>query len=124
MSDNFQKDLAYYLLVLNLPSNFTETELRDAYRREAKKWHPDLNKNDVNAEGRLKLINEAYEFLGKVNNFKSKNKNSKSVYKQPYKQEYKNDVDHSEKKFKIFGQEIEMILLYVGLLYIYVRFLT
>ena len=103
MSDNFQKDLAYYLLVLNLPSNFTEIELRKAYRREAKKWHPDLNKNDVNAEGRLKLINEAYEFLSKVNNFKSQNKNSTSVYKQPYKKEYTNDVNRSAKKSNILN---------------------
>ncbi|ABB50197.1 Heat shock protein DnaJ-like protein [Prochlorococcus marinus str. MIT 9312] len=57
------KDIAYYLLILGLQSDFDENELKQAYRKEAKKWHPDLNKNDVNAEERLKLINDAYEFL-------------------------------------------------------------
>ena len=52
-----------YLAILGLSNNFDEIELKKAFRREARKWHPDLNKNDINAEDRFKLINEAYEFL-------------------------------------------------------------
>ena len=52
-----------YLAILGLPSDFDGSELKKAFRREARKWHPDLNKNDINAEDRFKLINEAYEFL-------------------------------------------------------------
>ena len=52
-----------YLSILGLPYEFDDIELKKAFRREARKWHPDLNKNDINAEERFKLINEAYEFL-------------------------------------------------------------
>jgi len=52
-----------YLGILGLSNNFDDLELKKAFRREARKWHPDLNKNDINAEERFKLINEAYEFL-------------------------------------------------------------
>ena len=52
-----------YLSILGLSSNFDDLELKKAFRREARKWHPDLNKNDINAEERFKLINQAYEFL-------------------------------------------------------------
>ncbi len=52
-----------YLSILGLSIDFDDLELKKAFRREARKWHPDLNKNDINAEDRFKLINEAYEFL-------------------------------------------------------------
>ena len=52
-----------YLSILGLPYEFDDIELKKAFRREARKWHPDLNKNDINAEDRFKLINEAYEYL-------------------------------------------------------------
>jgi len=52
-----------YLSILGLSHDFDENELKKAFRREARKWHPDLNKNDLNAEERFKLINEAYEYL-------------------------------------------------------------
>ena len=52
-----------YFSILGLSRDFDDSELKKAFRREARKWHPDLNKNDINAEERFKLINEAYEFL-------------------------------------------------------------
>ncbi len=52
-----------YLSILGLSIDFDDLELKKAFRREARKWHPDLNKNDINAEERFKLINEAYKFL-------------------------------------------------------------
>ncbi len=60
MTTSSKKD---YLSILGLSYNFDDVELKKAFRREARKWHPDLNKNDINAEDRFKLINEAYEFL-------------------------------------------------------------
>ncbi len=60
MTTSSKKD---YLSILGLSYEFDENELKKAFRREARKWHPDLNKNDINAEDRFKLINEAYEFL-------------------------------------------------------------
>ena len=60
MTTSSKKD---YLSILGLSSNFNDSELKKAFRREARKWHPDLNKNDLNAEERFKLINEAYDYL-------------------------------------------------------------
>ena len=60
MTTSSKKD---YLSILGLSNVFDDIELKKAFRREARKWHPDLNKNDINAEERFKLINEAYEFL-------------------------------------------------------------
>ena len=56
-----------YLSILGLSHDFDDKELKKAFRREARKWHPDLNKNDLNAEERFKLINEAYEYLSDPN---------------------------------------------------------
>ncbi len=56
-----------YLSILGLSPDFDDKELKKAFRREARKWHPDLNKNDLNAEERFKLINEAYKYLGDPN---------------------------------------------------------
>ncbi|MDA9714113.1 DnaJ domain-containing protein [Prochlorococcus sp. AH-736-N10] len=60
-----------YLSILGLSHDFDDNELKKAFRREARKWHPDLNKNDLNAEERFKLINEAYEYLRDPNNIKN-----------------------------------------------------
>ncbi len=60
MTTSSKKD---YLSILGLSPDFDNKELKKAFRREARKWHPDLNKNDINAEERFKLINEAYEYL-------------------------------------------------------------
>ena len=60
-----------YLSILGLSHDFDDKELKKAFRREARKWHPDLNKNDLNAEERFKLINEAYEYLRDPNSSKN-----------------------------------------------------
>ena len=64
MTTSSKKD---YLSILGLSPDFDDKELKKAFRREARKWHPDLNKNHLNAEERFKLINEAYEYLSDPN---------------------------------------------------------
>ena len=73
MTTSSKKD---YLSILGLSPDFDEKALKKAFRREARKWHPDLNKNDLNAEERFKLINEAYEYLSnpkKINDSSEEN---------------------------------------------------
>ena len=52
-----------YWALLGLTPDSDLQELKTAFRKEARKWHPDLNNNDANAEERFKLINEAYAIL-------------------------------------------------------------
>ncbi len=49
--------------VLGLEPGADPARLKQAFRRQARRWHPDLNSNDPVAEERFKRINEAYEVL-------------------------------------------------------------
>ena len=52
-----------YWSLLGLSPDSNPEQLKRAFRREARKWHPDLNGNDIKAEDRFKLVNEAYAVL-------------------------------------------------------------
>lgn len=52
-----------YYDVLGVKRDATDKELKSAFRRLAKKHHPDANQGDATAETRFKEINEAYEVL-------------------------------------------------------------
>ena len=50
--------------VLGLSKGADPAAIKKAYRKLAKKYHPDVNVGDVLAEERIKDINEAYDILG------------------------------------------------------------
>jgi len=52
-----------YYQILGVSRNASEKEIKQAYRRLARKHHPDLNPGDKSAEARFKEINAAYEVL-------------------------------------------------------------
>lgn len=52
-----------YYEVLGLSKGATEQEIKKAYRQLAKKYHPDLNPDNKEAEQKFKEANEAYEVL-------------------------------------------------------------
>jgi len=52
-----------YWSLLGLTPDADQETLKRAFRREARRWHPDLNGNDLQAEERFKLVNEAYAVL-------------------------------------------------------------
>ncbi len=69
-SDGF-KD---YFKILGISRNATDEEIKSAFRKLARKFHPDLHPNDEKAESEFKEINEAYEILS--------DKDKKKAYKQ------------------------------------------
>ena len=52
-----------YYQILGVNRNASEKEIKQAYRRLARKHHPDLNPGDKSAEARFKEMNAAYEVL-------------------------------------------------------------
>src|SRR5437870_5874645 len=53
-----------YYETLGVSKTATEDEIRSAFRKLARKYHPDVAKDKKAAEEKFKEINEAYEVLG------------------------------------------------------------
>lgn len=59
-----------YYKILGVPKNASEKDIKKAYRKLARKYHPDLNPNDKVAEKKFKEVNEANEVLSNAENRK------------------------------------------------------
>ncbi len=54
-----------YYKTLEVSEKATKEEIKKAFKKLAKKYHPDINKGDKKAEEKFKEISEAYEVLGR-----------------------------------------------------------
>ncbi|AOW10769.1 DnaJ C-terminal domain-containing protein [Flavobacterium gilvum] len=59
-----------YYKILGVDKTATEADIKKAYRKLARKYHPDLNPNDKEAEQKFKELNEANEVLSNPENRK------------------------------------------------------
>jgi len=57
-------DFKDYYATLGVPKTASQKEIKQAYRKLARKHHPDVNAGDKTAESKFKELNEAHEVLG------------------------------------------------------------
>ncbi len=87
-----------YYEILGVTRRSTKEEIKLAYRKLAKKYHPDTNKNNEEAEAKFKDINEAYDTLT--------NEDKRRRYDR-YAIKYKYGVDESEGSLPNIKYEIK-----------------
>src|SRR5690625_6696266 len=58
--DWLEKD---FYAALGVPKDASEADIKKAYRKLARKYHPDQNAGDANAEAKFKEVGEAYSVL-------------------------------------------------------------
>lgn len=93
-----------YYKVLGVSKDASESDIKKAYRKLARKYHPDLNPNDTESEKRFKAINEANEVLSN-----SENRKKYDAYGENWKnaEAYEQAKQHQGSRQNYSGQSYE-----------------
>lgn len=105
-----------YYEILKVNKDASVEEIKKSYRKLAKKYHPDVNPGNSEAEEKFKQINEAHTILSnetsrkdydlKFNNKNQSSNNSKAYEKQKERQTHQNytelDMENIQKNFESF----------------------
>ena len=89
----------YTVLELGSAGNVTQEEIKKAYRRLSKKYHPDANPGNKEAENRFREISEAYAVLSD----ETKRKEYDGRLRQTARKKGKKPEQESEKTVKPYG---------------------
>lgn len=99
-----------YYKVLEIDKKATETDIKKAYRKLARKYHPDVNPNDKEAEKKFKEINEANEVLGNAEKRKKydaygENWQHAAEYEKANQQQRYYNSSGSQEDFNSYGRD-------------------
>ena len=72
--------------VLGVSKSASEDEIKSAYRRLAKKYHPDLNPGDATAAQKMNEVNQAYDQIKNPQAYQQQTAQSYNSYQNPYYQ--------------------------------------
>lgn len=107
-----------YYKILGIPKTASDKEIKTAYRKLARKYHPDLNPDNKEAEKKFKEINEANEVLSDPVNRKKYDKYGKDwkhgeeqekaqrQYQQQYSQRQSSQQDFSGQDYSDFFESM------------------
>jgi molecular chaperone DnaJ len=74
--------------VLGVSHDATKEEIKKAYRKKAKEYHPDLHPNDPDATQKMNEVNEAYDMLNNPEKYKKEEQRTSSAYQGTYRNPY------------------------------------
>jgi len=95
-----------YFKILGISRNATDKEIKSAFRKLARQFHPDLHPNDEKAESDFKEINEAYEVLSDEDKKKSYEEYLSYWFNNRDGKSRDFDSDNNDKRFDDFFSEL------------------
>lgn len=106
------QDLKNYYEILGVSQDASTEKIKKAYYQLARKYHPDLNLDDISSENRLKEINEAYEVLSDA-----KKRQKYDFYREYQQQDPQKSVETEldSGQYGDFGNLINNLLNCIGL---------
>ena len=99
-----------YYKVLGINEQANDEQIKQAYRKLAKKYHPDLNPGNHEAEEKFKDVVEAYEVLGdaaKRKEYDAKRKTTENRSNSKHTQEMRNNAAYSDINIANFTKDME-----------------
>lgn len=94
-----------YYKVLGIAKSATEDEIKKAYRKLARKLHPDLNPDDKDASGKFQQLNEANAVLSNPENRKKYDKYGKDWERGEEYDQYKKQQSQQQRQYSTAGQQ-------------------